>query len=488
MPPRNDDTGLSRRRFLRTTVLGLGGLAAGGLLAACTTTPAATPAPTTAATKAAGATAAPAATSVAGATTTAAATTQAPATAAAKPYAGQTIKVSMFDTSYPRGLQNLIPRFREQTGIGVDLELLGFTIFLQRADLDLSGATGSTDAMTLVFAQSGRWMGANWAENLNPYISRTSFDIPDFLPGPMAAMKQGDNVYGIPWLADSQLMLYRRDLINKAPETFEELLATARSVHSTSVGAYMPAGKAGMNWVFPTFQLGFGGKIFENPPQDMRPGYASDASINAADYWAGNLLRNFGVPGSTNFEDAEGIATMQQGRAAIWIHSLGQLVAATEPGKSTVADKVAFAMPPRGPAGLFPQVATHGLMIPVASRKKDAAWEFIRWATSRDVMRQVSLEAAHSAVTRASVLADAQFKQKYQIAGSDVPALHQAALQETGKGYMAYRTRPEFPAITERVNQALSAIAAGQQPARDAMTQVNNDALQILERAGHKVR
>lgn len=394
----------------------------------------------------------------------------------------------MFDTAFPRGLEKLLSEFADASGIKVDFERLGFPVFVQRSDLELSGATGAVDAMTLVFAQSGRWIGAGWAEDLAPLIKSSRFDLDDLLAGPLATMKRGDKIYGIPWLADSQLMLYRKDLVSTPPDTFEELLDAAKRVHSPAVAGYLPVGKVGLNWIFPTFLYGFGGRFFANPPADLRPGLAAPEAVQAAEYWAGRLVRNHGAPGATNFEDAEQIATMQQGRAAIWIHSLGQLTAALDRQKSAVVDKVAFAPPPRGPAGRFPQVASHGLMIPVASKRKDAAWEFIRWATSREIMRRVALEAQHAAVTRASVLNDPEFKKKYQLAGSDVPALHEAALKAAGAGYMAYRTVPEFPAVTERVVIALSTIAAGQRTARDAMTAANNEVISLLERAGHKVR
>lgn len=403
-------------------------------------------------------------------------------------FAGTTIRVSMFDTAFPRGLEKLLPHFTELTGIKVEFELLGFSIFVPRADLELSGATGAVDAMTLVFAQSGRWIGAGWPEDLVPLVKASRFDLEDLLPGPLAAMRRGDRIYGIPWLADSQLMLYRTDLVPQPPDTFDELLEAVRRVHSPAVAGYLPAGKTGLNWVFPTFLYGFGGRFFADPPDDLRPALATPEAIRAADFWAGHLIRSFGVPGSANFEDAEAIATMQQGRAAIWIHSLGQLTRTLDRDKSRVVDKVAFALPPRGPTGRFPQVASHGLMIPVASRKKEAAWEFIRWATSRETMRRVALDSQHAAITRASILNDPEFKRKYRLAGTDVPALHEAALRAAGTGYMAYRTVPEFPAVTERVVIALSAIAAGQRSARDAMTAAHNEVVQVLEKAGHRVR
>jgi multiple sugar transport system substrate-binding protein len=226
-----------RRTFIRSTSLALGALTGSGLIDAAIQTPAGA----------------------------------AEVAPFSKRFAGTTIRVSMFDTAFPRGLRGLLPEFTELTGINVDFELLGFTVFLQRSDLELSGGTGAVDAMTLVFAQSGRWIGAGWPEDLTPFIKGSNFDVEDVLPGPLAAMRRGEKIYGIPWLADSQLMLYRKDLVSKPPDTFEELLETAKHIHSPSVAGYMPAGKAGLNWVFPTFLYGFGGKFFTNPPTDLRP-------------------------------------------------------------------------------------------------------------------------------------------------------------------------------------------------------------------------
>ncbi len=53
---------------------------------------------------------------------------------------------------------------------------------------------------------------------------------------------------------------------------------------------------------------------------------------------------------------------------------------------------------------------------------------------------------------------------------------------------MAYRTVPEFPAVTERVTIALSAIATGQKSARDAMSTANHEVIRILEKGGRRVR
>jgi len=42
-------------------------------------------------------------------------------------------------------------------------------------------------------------------------------------------------------------------------------------------------------------------------------------------------------------------------------------------------------MMPAGPKGFFPLIASHALGIPIGSRKKEAAWEFIKWALSKEM-------------------------------------------------------------------------------------------------------
>ena len=52
---------------------------------------------------------------------------------------------------------------------------------------------------------------------------------------------------------------------------------------------------------------------------------------------------------------------------------------------ATSCQNLALSMVPGGPAGRFPDVAAHGWGIPTASKNKDAAWEFITWAMSKQI-------------------------------------------------------------------------------------------------------
>lgn len=412
--------------------------------------------------------------------------------ARAKPFAGKTLNVFMFDHPYPRALKELLPQFTELTGIKVEIDTPGFLVYNQRADLELSTGSGAYDVMALTFIFSGKWIGAGWASRLNDFLARdAAVDPADFLSGAMAPMKSGGDVFALPFVAESTLMVYRRDVFERAglkpPETFDELLADAPKIQTAEVKAYMGRGLGGFHWIWPNYLFAYGGRFFADPPRDMTPMLASAESVKSAEVF-GRLYREFSVPGVQSYAEPQSSGGMMEGRAAVYIDALAWVGLAADPAKSKVKDRVGFALPPGGPAGRFPQAAVHGLQIPAGARQKDVSWEFIKWATSKEVMGRISESVVYPAVTRASVLGSPAYRQKYNWGGADIGALHGAVLKQAGAGYMAYRTVPEFPPIGDRVSIALSEISTGQKPAAQAMRDAQRDVEGILTKAGRSIR
>src|SRR5262245_66372243 len=80
-----------------------------------------------------------------------------------KPFAGKTLNVFMFDHPYPRALKELLPQFTELTSIKVEMDMPGFLVYNQRADLELSTGSGADDVMAPTFSFSGKASGAGRA-------------------------------------------------------------------------------------------------------------------------------------------------------------------------------------------------------------------------------------------------------------------------------------------------------------------------------------
>src|SRR4029453_3845187 len=215
----------------------------------------------------------------------------------------------------------------------------------------------------------------------------------DFLSGAIAPMKSGGDVFALPFVAESTLMVYRRDVFEraglKAPETFDELLAAAPKIQTAEIKAYMGRGLGGFHRFWPNYLFACGGRFFDDPPRDMTPMLASAESVKSAEVF-GRLYREFSVPGVQSYAEPQSSGGMMEGRAAVYIDALAWVGLAADPAKSKVKDRVGFALPPGGPAGRFPQAAVHGLQIPAGAKQKEVSWEFIKWATSKEVMGRIS--------------------------------------------------------------------------------------------------
>ncbi|MCL4534909.1 MAG: extracellular solute-binding protein [Bacteroidetes bacterium] len=487
---------LTRRGFLSLVCM----TCAGGALAACAQ-PAA--APTATAAKPA-TTAAPAATTAPAAATTpapAAATvqpTQAPVqTGAAKPFAGTTINVTVYDFTYSQGLKDYLPEFEAKTGIKVNMEILGWAVYLQRSDLELSMKGSSYDVAGLAFIYTGKWIGGGWLTNLEEYIRNANKTPPDWEPDDFASgamvplSDQKGNRHAIAFEAGAMISCAGRgDLIEKAglkmPGSFDEMMKVLDAINNKEgMRAYVASNTH--HWLWMPYLMGFGGNVFKNAPENLTPTLDTPEAIKAAE-WYSNVLRNYCPDGVLSYTDQQGMEAVQQGRANIYDHAVSWVVPVGDPNKSKVAKTATFAMMPAGPKGAFPGSNSHGWCIPINSKQKEAGWEFIKWALSKDTVKRVAIEKGHGAPCRVSVINSPEFKKMMTINGQDVAALYLKVLEVSGKGgYMTYRTVPVFPQVGDSINKAISAIASGQMSAEAAMKQAQQSVIADLKKAGVKV-
>ncbi len=140
---------------------------------------------------------------------------------------------------------------------------------------------------------------------------------------------------------------------------------------------------------------------------------------------------------------------------------------------------------PVGPAGNYPGSNSHGLGIPAGAKNKDAAWAFISWALSKEMISRIVREKGYGAVCRRSVITSEDFTKRMTFNGDSVAPLFLQVLELGGKtGYMKYRTVPIFPQIGDKVNKAMERIATKQQNARDALKQAQDESIAELKKAG----
>ncbi len=414
----------------------------------------------------------------------------------AKPFAGTTLNVSCWSAPFPKWLAEYLPEFTEATGIKVNYETPAFPVYNQRVDLELSTKGSAYDVLNVTFIYSSRWIGAGWFTPLNEFLSDANktpadWDAGDFLAGAVEPLKdRKGSVYAFPWIADTYMAAAARyDLVEKAglkmPDTFDDIVKVLKAVHDKDgVKGFVNENHHGWTWI--PYLHGFGGDVFRKPPEDLMPTLDTPEAIEAAEYYA-TLLRTYGPDGILSYTYDQALNTLLQGRANYITFNQAWVVQLGDPAKSKVAKTVSYALMPAGPKGRFPGVASHGFGIPAGSKKKDAAWEFIKWAMSREMFRRMLTEKGYGSVTRRSVIASPEFKQKLTINGYDVADLYLRTIDLAARGHMKYRTVHVYPQVDKQIDKAIELITSRQMSAKEALQKAQVNSIADLKKAGVKL-
>jgi multiple sugar transport system substrate-binding protein len=414
-----------------------------------------------------------------------------------KPHAGTTLNCSCFQTTYFEYLRNYFPEFQEKTGIKVNFTMQAFPVYNQRTDLELSTKGAAIDVCNVTFIYSGRWIGAGWFTNLDTFTKDKKYTPAewapeDFVGGPQSAMQNAKGeTFGYAWLAGAMLLgASRFDLIEKAglkmPQTFDDLVKVCDAIHNKDGVAAFTADKL-HHWNWMPYLMGMGGSVFKAPPENLTPTLNTPQAAQSAEWYA-NLLMKYGPDGILSYTDDQSMRSQMAGRANIRTQDTAWLVPLAKDPESKVSKTVRYGLMPAGPKGNFPGSNSHALGIPAGSKKKEAAWEFIKWALAKDTIATVVKNHGYPGVCRLSIIQSPEFKQVLTLNDQDVAALYLEVLQLGGKtGYMKYRTVPVFPQVGDKINKAIERVATKQHGAADAMKQAQGEAIQDLQKAGFKV-
>lgn len=313
-----------------------------------------------------------------------------------KPYAGTTIRVMLSNHPWADAIKPLLPQFQQQTGIQVKVESYGETQLAQKLTVEFASGSSTIDVFMQRPLQDARLYVKNgWNVDLNTYVKDSnktpaSWDYKDIVPSALATVTINNTLSSIPIVSEHQVLYYRKDLLQQAglsvPKTLTELQQAAAKLNNPGKQQYgfvARGQQAQAVTQFSGFLYNLGGDWFD--PQTHKATLNTPAALAAFKLY-GDLLRNYGPPGVLNMSWPQAVAVFGQGKAALYTDADSIYENLLDPTKSQVADKTGVAPFPSGPAGSTPySVCSWGLAISSNAPNKDAAWEFIKWATSKEI-------------------------------------------------------------------------------------------------------
>lgn len=413
------------------------------------------------------------------------------------PYKGTTLNFISLNYLFSTGIKTVLPAFQDQTGIKVNFELLGTLDNLQKQQFELSTGSSAYDVYQIPPFNRPAYQKSDWLAPLDPFIkdpklTPAAYEFNDFFPISVSQGMFDGKRYDLPIFSATILLYWRRDIFAKAgltkpPATFDEMMETCRILRErvpevAPIGLRGAAGVEGNLWPFPILLYAEGGKFFKDFPNDMRPALSDPKTVKSVEMWS-KLVRDYGFPGSVNATHEEVIVAMQQGNVAMVMdgHPLANLF--LNPEKSKAYGKTSIAPVPRGPAGRFPAFAEHGIGMAKNARNKPAAWEFIKWATSKGVMLDLALRTPYVASPRRSTVDNADFQKKNNLADGEYLPIVRQMLEERSPVYTP--PIPEWGEVGDAISNAISRATIGRQSAADAMRQADGEVERILKQAGY---
>jgi multiple sugar transport system substrate-binding protein len=393
---------------------------------------------------------------------------------AAKPFAGQTVRLATESTPPSNAINSsLKPFFEEATGIKVEIEVLPLEQVLQKLTLDVASGLGTYD----LYYIDQSWMASFSGDVIDPremYESKPDLAMPnynmdDFLPALVDGISMYDGIMvGVPYDIPIFITMYRKDIYEElgleVPTTMEQYLANAQAIQAAKgpeiygTTGQMKSGHYSLECDWTCWLWSHGGSIFG--PDGKFTGN-DDAGLAAMDYW--NKLKENMPEGVTTWTwDGQGQSVLQgiAGQVLSWGEFFPWW---DDPEASKVSGLMEAAVPP-APAvplrtetgyGEIPGVGHQGgssLAVSKYAKKEGAAWLFAQWATSFDTQVYITTLGGGTGPTRESVYDDERVKAnaKNGIAGT---TRHLDAVRETIANHMG--SEPDLPEWAELSNDTI---------------------------------
>ncbi len=406
-----------------------------------------------------------------------------------------TITLAAVDNPQMEDLQKLVPNFQKaHPNTQVKIVILPENQLRQQVTQDIATHSGRFDLATIGTYEVPLWAKNGWIEKLSPYIDKeSSYDQSDLLAGVAKALSYNSSLYAVPFYGESSFVMYRKDLFSQAGltmplhPTWDQVAAFATKLNDPGKQMYGICLRGLPGWgeqlaPLDTVVNTFGGRWFDEQwnPQLTSPKFEAAVSFYV------NLLKTAGEPGAASAGFTECLNAYNGGHAAMWYDATVGASNLT----GAVAQNSAYAFAPVQQTKYSGWLWAWSLGMPASSNKKDAAWSFMSWATSKDYIKLVGTTLGWNHVppgTRKSTYDLPDYKNVASaFADTTLESIDKADVNHptvdpvpyTGVQYVDI---PEFQNLGDQVSQQIAAAIVGTDTVDQALQRSQQFALDVAK-------
>ncbi|ULL15263.1 sugar ABC transporter substrate-binding protein [Paenibacillus sp. H1-7] len=403
-----------------------------------------------------------------------------PGQTAPRAFEGESITLIIANHPWGEAMKPLLPEFEEATGLKVNVQGFFEDQLTQKLTVQFTSGSGTPEVFMYRPLQEGKLFYNNgWLEPLDDYVHRDAdYDFADFSKQAVGSATVKGKLTGIPIITEQEVLYYRKDLLKQAgiavPATIEELVEAARKLNDPANGVYgfvARGQRSPLVTQVSSFLYSEGGDF----TQGERATLNTPEAIRAFTTY-GTLLRNYGPPSSITMSWPQASAFFAAGKAALYTDASSIYKNVLDPAQSKLAEQIGYAPFPAGSRGSVPyNITSWGLAMHPKAANKEAAWAFIRWATSKEITLKIQQKGNTAA--RLSVW-------ERPDGTTGFPAELVSVIRKSSQGGVDH-DRPTVVSVAEArdtVGEIVHKIMAGEQRIQETADQANQQLQAILDK------
>jgi sorbitol/mannitol transport system substrate-binding protein len=367
---------------------------------------------------------------------------------------------------------------------------------------DVAAKGGQYDVVMIGPNDIAAWAKNGWIDDLTGDATKdASYDVNDLLPPIKQALSSDGKLYAVPFYGESSFLMYRKDMLKAAGvtmpanPTWDQVAAIAKQLNDPGKGVAGICLRGKTGWgenlaAFDTVVNTFGGQWFDT---DWNAKLNSPAFADAANFYV-NLIKDAGEKGAGNDSFNECLNIMEQSKAAMWYDATVAASTIDAPG-SPIQGKLGYAAAPVEKTKSSGWLWSWALALESASKHKDAAWQFMDWATSKQYIAYDAAKNGWASVppgTRTSTYENPKYQAAAKsFANATLQEINSVNVKQPGVDPqpvpgVQYVGIPEFEDFGQQVSAELTKAIVGQESVSDFLSKSQSIAQDAVKQAGYK--
>lgn len=417
-----------------------------------------------------------------------------------------TLKIATVNNPDMKIMEQLSGQFEKDTGIHLDFVTLPENDLRRKITEDVTIGTGKFDIVTLSNYDTPIWAKNGWLASLDPFFNnlskkeRRAYDVDDIFTPIRVGLSYDNQLYALPFYGESSMLYYNKEMLKEAGvkmplhptwQQVEKIAEKAKNAnHVPGIVLRGLPGWGQMLYPLDTVINAFGGRWYD---MNWNAKLDSPATKRAVKFYV-DLIQKAGQPAATNTGFTEGLNLMAQGKAAMWYDATVAASTLNDPNSSQVAGKIGYAYAPTAKKKHTNTLYAWSLAVEKKSKHQKAAFQFIKWATSKGYIQTVARKKGWGLVpsgTRKSTYDNPHYKKEAPFAHIVKDSIKNVDYKNPTVKPVPYQgvqfvAIPEFQELGNETSQKIASAISGDKSVDEVMQSAQQLAESIAEEGGYQ--